>query len=293
MRIGWIGTGVMGASMAGHLLDAGYELSVHNRTRARADALVERGARWADTPAAAAEGADLVGLMVGVPADVAAVALGPDGVIGGLAAGSTLVDFTTSDPALAVELSEAGTSRGVGVLDAPVSGGDVGARAGTLSIMVGGEAAVFERARPVLEVVGGTIVHQGAAGSGQHTKLVNQILIAGTMVGLCEALLYARGAGLDPTTVLESVGGGAAASWSLANLAPRIVADDLGPGFLVDHFVKDLGLALDHAARMGLQLPSLALANDLYVSLAAEGGGRNGTQALIIELARRSGFSWP
>jgi 3-hydroxyisobutyrate dehydrogenase len=293
MRIGWIGTGVMGSSMAGHLLEAGHEVSVHNRTRARADPLVERGARWADTPAAAAEGAELVGLMVGVPADVAAVALGPDGVIAHLAAGAVLIDFTTSDPALAIELFGAGTARRVGVLDAPVSGGDVGARAATLSIMVGGRAEDFEQARPILETLGGTIVRQGGAGSGQHTKLVNQILIAGTMMGLCEALLYARAAGLDPATVLQSVGGGAAASWSLANLAPRILADDLGPGFFVEHFVKDLGLALDHAGRMELDLPSLTLAHKLYTSLGSEGGGRDGTQALIVEMARRSGLAWP
>jgi 3-hydroxyisobutyrate dehydrogenase len=293
MRIGWIGTGVMGASMAGHLLDAGHRVTVHTRTRARADALVSRGATWAGSPAAAADGADLVGIMVGVPADVAAVALGDEGAIAHLGAGALLIDFTTSDPALAVELAAAGALRQVGVLDAPVSGGDVGARAGTLSIMVGGDPAVFERARPMLGTMGGTIVWQGPAGSGQHTKLVNQILIAGTMMGLCEALIYARAAGLDAATVLESVGGGAAASWSLANLAPRILADDLAPGFFVDHFVKDLGLALDHAARMQLDLPTLALARELYASLSAEGGGRNGTQALVVELARRSGLSWP
>jgi 3-hydroxyisobutyrate dehydrogenase len=293
MRIGWIGTGVMGASMVGHLLDAGHDVTVHNRSRSRADPLIARGARWADHPAGVADGAELVGLMVGVPADVADVALGPDGVIAHLSTGATLIDFTTSDPALAIELAEAGAQRSVGVLDAPVSGGDVGARAGTLSIMVGGDADVVASARPILELVGGTIVHQGPAGAGQHTKLVNQILIAGTMMGLCEALIYARGAGLDPATVLESVGGGAAASWSLANLAPRILAGDLAPGFFVEHFVKDLGLALDHATRMGLDLPSLALARQLDSSLADHGGGRDGTQALVVELAQRSGLAWP
>jgi 3-hydroxyisobutyrate dehydrogenase len=293
MKIGWIGTGVMGASMVGHLLDAGHDVTVHNRTRSRTDALVARGAHWADRPADVAADAEVVGMMVGLPADVAAVALGPDGVIAQLDAGVTLIDFTTSDPALAVDLAETGAQRHIGVLDAPVSGGDVGARAGSLSIMVGGEAEVVATARPILELVGATIVHQGPAGAGQHTKLVNQILIAGTMMGLCEALIYARSAGLDPTTVLQSVGGGAAASWSLANLAPRVLADDLAPGFMVDHFVKDLGLALDHAGRMDLDLPALALARELYRSLADHGHGRDGTQALILEVARRAGLAWP
>ncbi len=292
MKIGWIGTGVMGASMVSHLLDAGHDVTVHNRTAARAEPLVERGAVWADSPAAVTVDADVIGMMVGFPADVREIALGPDGVLAHMAPGSTLVDFTTSDPALAIELAAAGATRRVGVLDAPVSGGDVGARAATLSIMVGGSREVLDGVRPTLELLGSTIVWQGPPGAGQHTKAVNQILIAGTMMGVCEALVYARSAGLDPATVLESVGGGAAASWSLANLAPRILARDLGPGFFVEHFVKDLGIALDHADRSGLDLPALGLARDLYLSLAEGGHSRDGTQALILEVARRSGVAW-
>jgi 3-hydroxyisobutyrate dehydrogenase len=221
------------------------------------------------------------------------VVLGPNGALAAMSPGSLLIDFTTSDPLLAAEIAERALALGVDALDAPVSGGDVGARAGTLSIMVGGHEEGFERARPVLDLVGGTIVHQGPPGAGQHTKLVNQILIAGTMMGMCEALLYSAEAGLDPSLVLSSVGGGAAASWSLANLAPRILTGDLAPGFLVDHFVKDLGIALEHATAMGLDLSSLALAHQLYTALAADGHGRDGTQALVVEVARRSGFTWP
>jgi 3-hydroxyisobutyrate dehydrogenase len=293
MRVAWIGTGVMGASMAGHLLDAGHDVVVTTRTRTRAEPLLARGATWADDPATAAEGADVVATMVGLPADVREVVLGSRGALAAMAPGSLLIDFTTSDPLLAGEIAARADALGVDALDAPVSGGDVGARAGTLSIMVGGEAGAFERARPLLDLVGATVVHQGPPGAGQHTKLVNQILIAGTMAGMCEALLYSAEAGLDPSTVLSSVGGGAAASWSLANLAPRILTGDLAPGFMVDHFVKDLGLALEHATAMGLDLPSLALAHDLYAALAADGHGRDGTQALVVELARRSGFAWP
>ena len=293
LRVGFVGTGVMGSSMAGHLLDAGHELFVHTRTPERAGLLLDRGAYWSESPADAAAEADVVCLMVGHPADVRQVVLGDDGALGAMSAGTVLVDFTTSDPTLAVEIAAAADSDGVASLDAPVSGGDVGARNATLSIMVGGDADAIERVRPLLESLGSTVVRQGPAGSGQHTKMVNQILIAGTMVGLAEALLYARSAGLDPTAVLRSVGGGAAASWSLANLAPRALDGDLAPGFLVEHFVKDLGIALDNAARMGLDLPGLALARDLYTSLRDRGHGGDGTQALVVELAVRNSAFWP
>jgi 3-hydroxyisobutyrate dehydrogenase len=293
MRIGWIGLGVMGRSMAGHLLDAGHELLVHTRTPATADGLVARGATWCDSPANAAGGADVVATMVGYPADVRDVVLGPAGALAAMSSGALLVDFTTSEPTLAAEIATLAGERGIDALDAPVSGGDVGARNATLSIMVGGTPDAFARARPLLETLGSTIVHQGPAGAGQHTKMVNQILIAGTMMGLCEALLYARSTSLDPDVVLASVGGGAAASWSLANLAPRVLAGDLDPGFYVEHFVKDLGIALEEATRRDLDLPSLALARRLYTALAEHGGARRGTQALIVELADRSGLTWP
>jgi len=287
-RVGWIGTGVMGASMCGHLLDAGYDVTVASRTRAKAEPLVDRGATWADTPSAVAAQSDLVFTMVGYPSEVEEVLLGDDGVIAHLEPGSIVVDMTSSRPALAVTIAEAAGQRGIHALDAPVSGGDVGARAGTLSIMVGGEQDVFDAVRPCFDVMGKTVVLQGPAGSGHHTKLVNQTLVAGTIVAVCEALLYAQRAGLDVDTVLESVSSGAAASWALSNLAPRIVAGDFAPGFFVDHFVKDMGIALDEAARMQLALPGLALARQLYVALQAQGHGRDGTQALILALEAMS-----
>lgn len=291
-RVGWVGTGVMGFSMAGHLLAAGYPLTVFNRTQARADGLIERGATWADSPAAVAAASDVTFAIVGFPEDVRGVFLGDDGMVDAAAAGSTLVDMTTSEPSLAVEIAAAGASRGIQVVDAPVSGGDVGARNGTLSIMVGGDDAAIERVRPLFEIMGSTIVHQGGPGAGQHTKMVNQILIATGMIGVCEALLYAAEAGLDLTTVLESVSGGAAGSWSLSNYGPRILAGDFDPGFFVDHFVKDMRIALAESDRMQLAVPGLALAHQLYVALQAQGGGRNGTQALINALASLSNRTW-
>jgi 3-hydroxyisobutyrate dehydrogenase len=282
--IGWIGTGVMGSSMCGHLLAAGHEVTVTTRTRAKAEALVGAGATWADSPAAVATASDVVFVMVGYPQEVEEVVLGTDGALSALAPGGLLVDMTTSRPALAVEIAERATQVGVAALDAPVSGGDVGARNGTLSIMVGGDADVFARARPLLDVMGSTVVHQGPAGAGQHTKLTNQVLVAGTIVGVCEALLYATRAGLDVESVLTSVSSGAAASWALSNLAPRIIAGDYAPGFFVDHFVKDMAIVLDEAARLQLALPGLSLAHQLYVALRAQGHGRDGTQSLILAL---------
>jgi 3-hydroxyisobutyrate dehydrogenase len=296
MRIAWIGLGVMGRSMAGHLLAAGHDLSVFTRTRSTADALVDRGATWCDSPAGAAAHADAVCTMVGYPSDLRSVVLGEAGEPGALAAmpdGGVFVDFTTSEPSLATEIAAAAAPRGIDALDAPVSGGDVGAQNATLSIMVGATQSGFERAKPILDVVGGTVVLQGPPGSGQHTKAVNQILVAGTMLGMTEALLYAKQSGLDPNTVLESVGGGAAASWTLANLAPRVLDGDFDPGFYVEHFVKDLGIALNGAEQLGLDLPMVELARRLYTDLAQDGGARNGTQALILEVARRNAVAWP
>jgi 3-hydroxyisobutyrate dehydrogenase len=291
-RIGWIGLGVMGTSMCGHLLDAGYPVTVYTRTRTSADALVSRGAVWADTPADVARASDVTFSIVGFPADVREVFLGPNGSLTSAAEGTVLVDMTTSEPALAVEIAAAAAAKGIATLDAPVSGGDAGARNATLSIMVGGDSATVERVRPLFEVLGKTIIHQGPAGAGQHTKMVNQILIASTMVGVCEALLYAYKAGLDLETVLESVGSGAAGSWSLTNYSPRMLAGDFEPGFAVDHFIKDMGIALSEARRMRLSVPGLALAEQLYVALSAEGYGRKGTQALVLALARLSDVDW-
>jgi 3-hydroxyisobutyrate dehydrogenase len=289
MNIGWIGTGVMGASMAGHLLRAGHRVTVFSRTKEKAAALLEQGAIWAESPGAVAQASEVCFTIVGYPRDVEAVYLGSDGILAALQAGSAAIDCTTSSPSLAVRLAQAGAERGVTVLDAPVSGGDIGARNATLSIMVGGDEATVDRVRPLLEQLGKAIVWQGPAGSGQHTKMVNQILIAGTMVGLAEGLLYARGANLDPARVLESVGGGAAASWSLQNLLPRILKGDLEPGFYVEHFIKDMGIALAEAETMQLALPGLALAKQLYQAVAANGGARKGTQALILALEALSG----
>jgi 3-hydroxyisobutyrate dehydrogenase len=291
-RVGWVGTGVMGSSMCGHLLAGGYAVTIYSRTKERAQSLLGRGAEWADSPAAVAAASDVVFTMVGFPADVREVVLGSEGVLTGARAGGVLVEMTTSEPSLAREIEQAGQAKGVGCLDAPVSGGDVGARNATLSIMVGGDEETLARVRPLLELLGKTIVHQGPAGAGQHTKMVNQTLIATGMIGVSEALLYAYRAGLDIETVLESVSGGAAGSWSLTNYAPRILKGDFAPGFLVEHFLKDMEIALDEARRMELALPGLALAHELYVALRAQGGGRNGTQALILALARLSNVDW-
>jgi 3-hydroxyisobutyrate dehydrogenase len=290
-RIGWIGTGVMGQSMCRHLMTKGYPATVFNRTKAKAQGLVDAGAAFAETPRAVAERSDVVFAIVGFPKDVREVFLGPDGALAGSRAGTVLVDMTTSEPSLAREIESAARSKGVASLDAPVSGGDVGAKNAALSIMVGGDAAVLDATRPLLECMGKTIVHQGPAGAGQHTKMVNQILIASGMVGVCEALLYGYKAGLDLKTVLQSVGGGAAGSWSLNNLGPRILDRNFEPGFFVEHFIKDMGIALDEARRMNLSLPGLALANQLYLAVQAQGYGRKGTHALMLALEKLSGVS--
>lgn len=289
-RVGWIGTGVMGASMCGHLVSAGHRATVFTRTASKADALVARGAKRVDSPRAVAESSDVVFVMVGFPADVREVVLGERGALAGAVPGTLLVDMTTSEPELAREIEREAIARGVGALDAPVSGGDVGAREARLSIMVGGLREHFERAQPLFERMGRTIVHQGPAGAGQQAKLVNQVLVASGMVGICEALLFASRAGLDPETVLASVAGGAAGSWALSNLGPRILRRDFAPGFLVEHFVKDLAIAVAEARRMELDLPGLALAERLYRELLAQGHARSGTQALVLALAKLSGI---
>lgn len=293
MHIGWIGTGVMGRSMAGHLLDSGHTLSIFNRTREKAAPLVERGAVWCGSPADVATSCDVVFTMVGYPADLREVVLGATGVLTSMRRGGLMIDCTTSSPALAIEIAKESTAKGISSLDAPVSGGDVGARNATLSIMVGGEQAAFDRAMPLFEKLGKTVVLQGPAGSGQHTKMVNQILIASGMVAVCEGLIYARACGLNPEHVLQSVSGGAAGSWSLTNYAPRMLKGDLAPGFYVEHFLKDMKIALDAADEMKLCLPGLALAKQLYTMLAAMGGSRNGTQSLIKVLEVMSGMPGP
>ncbi|MCL4207620.1 MAG: NAD(P)-dependent oxidoreductase [Pirellulaceae bacterium] len=291
-RVGWIGTGVMGSSMCGHLIDRGFACTVFNRTRDKAAKLLERGAAWADSPRCVAQQSDIVFTIVGFPADVRQVVLGDDGSLAGSKPGNILVDMTTSEPSLAIEIADAARQRGVWSVDAPVSGGDIGAREARLSIMIGGESQAVLALAPCWEAMGKTIVHQGGPGAGQHTKMVNQILIATNMIGVCEALLYAYRAGLDLNTVMQSVASGAAGSWSLSNLGPRIIADNFEPGFFVEHFVKDMRIALDEADRMGLALPGLALAKQLYTALRAQGHGRDGTHSLQLALATLSGLDW-
>jgi 3-hydroxyisobutyrate dehydrogenase len=291
-RLGWIGTGVMGASMCGHLMKAGYPMTVYSRTRAKAEPLLEAGASWANSPREVAEASQIVFSIVGFPTDVREALLGDEGALAGAGPGSILVDMTTSQPTLAREIAERAQRKSVGALDAPVSGGDIGAREARLSIMVGGDAATVAAVMPCFQVMGKTILHQGPAGAGQHTKTVNQILIATNMIGVSEALLYAYRAGLDLNRVLESVASGAAGSWSLSNLGPRIIANNFDPGFYVEHFVKDMGIALEEAHRMDLALPGLALSHQLYTALRAQGSGRLGTHALATALAQLSGIDW-
>ncbi len=291
-KVGWIGTGVMGTSMCGHVIAAGYATTVYNRSVEKLAGLVERGARAATSPREVAETSDVVFSIVGYPADVRSVTLGPGGTLEGSREGTILVDMTTSEPALAVEIDRVARAKGIHAVDAPVSGGDIGAREARLSIMIGGEPEVVESIRPLFEVMGQTIVHQGPAGSGQHTKMVNQVLIASGMIGVCEALLYGSKAGLDLATVLRSIGSGAAGSWSLNNLGPRMIAGNFDPGFYVEHFLKDMGIALAESRRMKLSLPGLALAEQLYRAVEAQGDGRKGTQALLLALARLSSIEW-
>jgi 3-hydroxyisobutyrate dehydrogenase len=292
-RLGWIGTGVMGASMCGHLIDAGFPMTVFNRTRSKAEPLIARGATWADSPREVAANADVVFSIVGYPQDVREVMLSQQGALAGTQPGNVLVDMTTSEPSLAVEIAHKAAEQDVVSIDAPVSGGDIGARNAALSIMIGGDKQTVEMLKPCWEAMGKTWVWQGGPGAGQHTKMVNQTLVAGNMISVCEALLYGYRAGLDLEKVLESVASGAAGSWSLSNLGPRIIAGDFQPGFYVEHFIKDMRIALAEAERMHLKLPGLALAQQLYEELAAMGHGRRGTQALALVLAKLSDSDWP
>lgn len=291
-RIGWIGTGVMGSSMCGHLIDAGFSATVYTRTKSKAEGLIAKGAAWGDSPKAVAEASDVVFAIVGFPNDVREVMLGENGAVAGASSGAILVDMTTSDPSLAVEIYEAAKAIGATSIDAPVSGGDVGARNGTLSIMIGGDKDAVQALQPCWDAMGKTVVHQGAAGAGQHTKMVNQILISTGMIGVCEALLYGHQAGLDLPTVLESVGSGAAGSWSLSNLGPRIMDNNFDPGFFVEHFIKDMSIALAESKNLGLSMPGLALAHQLYLAVQAQGHGRDGTHALQLAVAKLSDVDW-
>ena len=283
-RIGWIGTGVMGSSMCGHLLTAGYRVTIHSRTKSKAQPLLNRGAQWAEHPRAVAAESDVLFTMVGFPQDVRQVYFDETGILAGARAGMILIDMTTTQPALSREIAVAASIKGLAAIDAPVSGGDIGAKNAALSIMIGGDTTSVQAVMPVFELLGKKIVHQGGSGTGQQAKLCNQIVIAGTMVGVCESLLYGYKAGLDLTRMLESIRGGAAACWTLDNLASKILQRNFDPGFFVEHFIKDMGLALEEANRMGLVLPGLTLVHQLYQTVQTLGHGRSGTHALILAL---------
>ena len=289
MKIGWIGTGVMGASMAGHLQKAGHDISVFTRSKKRAQTLLDHGATWYNSPAEVASNSEIVFSIVGHPKDVRDIFLGKTGILHKNAACKIVVDMTTSQPRLARIIYEAAAKLGIESLDAPVSGGDVGAKEAKLAIMVGGKREVFETVLPLLQILGKTISFMGSAGSGQHTKMANQILVAGTMIGVCEALLYAHRQGLNMQQVIDIVETGAAGSWSISNLGPRIVKSDFNPGFFVEHFIKDMGIALKEAEEIGLALPGLALVQQLYLAVKAQGHGRSGTHALFLALESLNG----
>ncbi|WP_310170186.1 NAD(P)-dependent oxidoreductase [Neobacillus niacini] len=278
--IGFIGMGVMGKSMASHLLNAGFPLVVYSRTKEKAADLLEKGAIWAKNPQEVAEKAQVIFTIVGYPKDVEEVYFGKEGLISHAKAGSFLIDMTTSAPSLSIKIYEAAKKNGIQAIDAPVSGGDVGAREAKLSIMAGGERDAFNEVLSILEHLGTNIVYQGEAGAGQHTKACNQIAIASNMIGVCEAIIYAEKAGLDPENVLKSISTGAAGSWSLSNLAPRMLNGNFEPGFYIKHFIKDMKIALDEAEQMGMNAPGLSLAKSLYEQLAEKGEENSGTQAL-------------
>lgn len=288
MKLGWIGTGVMGVSMAGRLMDEGHDLFVYNRTRKKARPLIDRGAQWFDSPLEVVQKANAIFSIVGFPQDVREVYFGANGILAGAKRGDILVDMTTTEPSLAVEIYKAAKVKDASSVDAPVSGGDIGAQNGTLSIMVRGDIDAIKNVMPLLETMGKNIVHQGPAGSGQHTKMCNQITIAGTMIGVCEALLYGQEAGLDLITMLRSISGGAAGCWTLDNLAPRVVKRNFDPGFYVEHFIKDMSIALKEAERMNLSLPGLALVKQIYLAVQAQGHGQKGTHALMLALEQIS-----
>ena len=291
IKIGWVGTGVMGRWMCQHVMDLGYTATIFTRTKSKADPLLKAGATWADSPAEVAESSDIIFTIVGFPEDVRQVYLGENGILTMAKSGSIVVDMTTTEPSLAIEIHQAARAKGVSSIDAPVSGGDVGAREARLAIMIGGDQEAVDAIHPLFEAMGQNIVYQGEAGSGQHTKMCNQITIAGTMIGVCEALLYGAKAGLDLEIMLSTISKGAASCWSLDNLAPRVLKRNFDPGFFVEHFIKDMGIALDEAKRMGISLPGLSLVHQLYLATQAQGHGRLGTHALMLALEKLSGVS--
>ena len=279
--IGFIGTGVMGKSMAAHLQEAGYSIAVYTRTKEKAEELIKKGASWKNTVAELAAASDVIITMVGYPSDVENIYFGKNGILENAKSGTYLVDMTTSKPALAKRIYKEAQTKGLYAMDAPVSGGDIGAKNGKLAIMIGGDKEHFDMLYPIFNIMGENIILQGEAGAGQHTKLANQITIASNMIGVCEAIVYAKKAGLDPDLVLDSITTGAAGSWSLSNLAPRMIKDDYAPGFYVKHFIKDMTIALEAAEEMGLSTPGLALSLELYKELAEKGENDSGTQALF------------
>ncbi|MGO3732023.1 MAG: NAD(P)-dependent oxidoreductase [Vagococcus sp.] len=280
-KLGFIGTGVMGASVVKHLIAKGYHVNVYNRTKSKTDELVSLGAVWCDTPKDVVTASDIIFSMVGYPKDVEAIYYGEEGIFNGEVSGKIVIDMTTSTPSLAQKIALSAKEKGASSLDAPVSGGDLGAKNGTLTTMVGGEQATYDKVEPLLHVFSGKVNRQGDAGSGQHTKMANQIMIAGTMTGMTELLVYAKAANLDLEKVIDTVGGGSAANWSLTNYSPRILKEDFTPGFFVKHFVKDLTIALDEAEKMNLSLPATEKAKELYEQLVDKGFENDGTQALI------------
>lgn len=281
-RIGFIGLGIMGWSMVGHLLVAGYPLNIYNRSKGNAASLIEKGAKWFDAIGDLAENSDVIISMVGYPSDVEEIYFGTGNILD-RAKNAYLIDMTTSSPSLAMRIAQAAETKGSHALDAPVSGGDIGARNAKLSIMVGGKQADFDAVLPIFQLMGANIVLQGGPGAGQHTKMCNQIVIAGTIMGVSEGLAYAKKAGLDANKVMQSIGGGAASGFQLLNLGVKMIAGDFAPGFYVEHFLKDLGIALDEASKCGLEMPALSLAKQLYIDLVSKGCARNGTQVLYTK----------
>jgi 3-hydroxyisobutyrate dehydrogenase len=279
-NVGWIGTGVMGSRMCRHIIDAGYNVYIHNRTHSKAKLLLEEGAQWCDSPAEVARESNYIVTIVGYPSDVKDVILGDSGIIENAQSGSYIIDMTTSTPSLAENIHAIASKEGMYALDAPVSGGDSGAEAGTLAIMVGGKEKIYKEVKPLFNLMGKNIAYMGGPGKGQHTKMSNQILIAGTMIGVVESLLYAYKTGIELGEVIEVIGKGAASSWSINNLGVRIAKNDFDPGFFIKHFVKDMRIALDEARRMKLSLPGLALAEQFYTSAMALGYENIGTQGL-------------
>ena len=289
MRIGWIGTGIMGKSMAGHLQAAGHDLFVYNRTKEKAKPLLENGATWCATPSEVTFNSEIVFTMVGFPRDVEEVYLGENGILTAAGPCRVIIDMTTSRPDLARSIAEIAMSQGIASLDAPVSGGDIGAQEATLAIMVGGYKKAFDEVDHLFQIMGKTISFMGKPGAGQHTKMCNQILIAGTMIGVCESLLYASKTGLNEDAVIDIIGKGAASSWCINNLGRRIAQKNYDPGFFVEHFIKDMGIALQEAEALDLTLPGLALVHQLYIGVKAQGHGRSGTQALMLALKNLNG----